>query len=219
MAQGGWNIISAHNCINIQGVPLTKKWSARFNGHGFTPMCWREQTLLAITIIIITFFAPQDLRYISTHLSTSWSSHLGSWGSQQKGKRWNQQKFLHGLFVIGSILCEKTLLLENTTWVFPEHFPLFSNDTTLLYLGELLTLASCILFFLAGNLHGWVGKECYLLPQVVCNEPYLSHGRNLLENPYWKLIYLKRALYLTAHQLPGKWWGGGCWISGGIWLI
>lgn len=162
MAWEGWNIISAHNYINIQGVPLTKEQSASFKGHGFTPMCWREQNLLAM-IIMISFKPPHPpkLRYITTHLSNSRSSHLGSWGTEEKGKRWNQQrKFVHELFVSGNILCEKLCCWRthdmSTSRTFSTVFQW--HDITLFgwapYFGW---LCPC---FLAGNLHGWVGREC-----------------------------------------------------------
>lgn len=41
--------------------------------------------------------------------------------------------------------------------VFPEHFPLFSNDMTLVYLGGLLSLASCVPVL--GWKPPWMSKE------------------------------------------------------------
>jgi len=70
-----------------------------------------------MVIIIYLFFFPEMKMYcyLAFWLQEPARWWLGNTAEREKKKR-QKRRPVHGLFASGNVLCEKTLLLENTWW-------------------------------------------------------------------------------------------------------
>lgn len=101
-----------------------------------------------MAVIIYFFFFPRNEHILLLIFLTPGGRTLeaGEHSRKEKGGIRREDMFTGSLLVsFFHILREKNAASgEHRTRVFPEHFPLFSNDMTLVYLGGLLSLASCV---------------------------------------------------------------------------